>query len=85
MPRIYSTEPKPLSPRELQALKLTAEGHSLKAVAWHMGVSVFTAHQYRKHVQAKLEVANTMQCVLKAERMGLLADVLPGLAGVTRL
>ena len=62
-----------LSPRELQVLKLLAEGHSYKTAADALSLSVDTLRFHIRNVYEKLHVHSKSEAVLKAFRSGLLS------------
>lgn len=62
---------QPLSRREMQVLKLVAEGHTSKDIAVVLGLSVKTAESYRAHVMEKLNIHDTAGLVRYAIRRGL--------------
>ena len=61
---------QPLSSREMQVLKLVAEGHTSKDIAVVLGLSVKTAESYRAHVMEKLDIHDTAGLVRYAIRHG---------------
>lgn len=60
-----------VSPRELQVLKLIAEGHTTKEVAEVLGLTVKTAESYRTCLMNKLDIHDTAGLVRYAVRRGL--------------
>lgn len=67
------SEPAPaISRRELQCLKLTAEGLTSEEIALRLGLSVHTANQYLANATEKLDAANRVHAVAKALRAGLI-------------
>lgn len=62
---------EPLSSRELQVLKLVAEGNTSKDIAVLLGLSVKTAESYRAHIMEKLNIHDTAGLVRYAIRRGL--------------
>lgn len=62
----------PISRRELECLKLTANGQTSEEIAARLGLSVHTANQYLTNCTQKLNAVNRMQAVAKALRMGLI-------------
>ncbi len=64
--------PNPLSPRELEALKLLADGLTRAQIAEQWGVSVGTVHNHLRLVHAKLSVRSTSQAIAIAFRHGWL-------------
>lgn len=61
-----------VSRRELQCLKLTADGKTSEEIAERLGLSVHTANQYLATTTQKLNAVNRMHAVAKALRMGLI-------------
>lgn len=61
-----------LTPRQIQALLLAAEGLSYKAIAAQMGVSVMTIRNHFYFVHRSLNTLNTTHSVVVAWRLGLL-------------
>ncbi|GHO97003.1 hypothetical protein KSF_070510 [Reticulibacter mediterranei] len=62
----------PLTPRELEALALLAEGLSNQQIAERLVISPNTAKRHIKHLLAKLTVTNRTQAVTRARELGLL-------------
>lgn len=60
------------SKRELECLRLTAEGHTSESIAAALGLSVHTANQYLGNAVHKLNAVNRMHAVAKALRLGLI-------------
>ena len=63
----------PISRRELECLKLAANGHTAEEIARLLKLSVHTANQYLTGTTQKLGAVNRMHAVAKALRMGLIA------------
>lgn len=61
-----------LSPRELDVLKLLADGHSYKTAAAALGLGIDTVRYHVRHIYEKLHVHSKSEAVLKALRGGLL-------------
>lgn len=61
-----------ISKRELECLKLTADGRTSDDIARILKLSVHTANQYLTTVSGKLDAVNRMQAVAKAIRQGLI-------------
>jgi DNA-binding NarL/FixJ family response regulator len=61
-----------LSPRELEVLKLVAEGQTNQEIADHLVLSVKTVQAHRAHVMEKLGLEHVTQLVRFAMRHGLL-------------
>lgn len=59
-----------LTDREVAILKLVAEGHPNKQVAWRMQVSTDTVKAHLKNIFAKLDVNDRTQAVIIAARRG---------------
>jgi two-component system, NarL family, response regulator NreC len=64
----------PLSARELQVLKLIADGKITKEVATVLGISVKTAETYRSRIMEKLDLHITADLVRYAVRHGVVQD-----------
>jgi DNA-binding NarL/FixJ family response regulator len=60
-----------LSPRELQVLRLVAEGNTTRAIAEQLALTVKTAESYRTTLMAKLDIHETASLVRYAVRRGL--------------
>ena len=63
---------EPLSPRELEVLRLLATGATNRAVAKELVVTLDTVKRHISHLFGKLEVANRTQAVARARELGLL-------------
>lgn len=61
-----------VSRRELECLKLTANGHTSEEIAARLKLSVHTANQYLTNAVQKLNAVNRMHAVAKALRLGLI-------------
>ncbi len=61
-----------MSKRELECLRLTANGLTSEQIAAHLGLSVHTANQYLTNGAQKLDAVNRMHAVAKALRLGLI-------------
>lgn len=61
-----------LSPRELEVLKLVAEGYTNQEIAARLARSIKTVHVHRAHVMKKLDLENITQLVRFAVHYGLL-------------
>jgi PAS domain S-box-containing protein len=61
-----------LTPREVQVLKLLAEGLDVRAVAAALGISLHTARGHVKSLMRKLDARTQLQAVVLALRAGLL-------------
>lgn len=63
---------EPLTERELQVLRLVADGLSTKAVAYKLGIAFKTAACHRYHILEKLGVTETVSAVRWAIREGFI-------------
>lgn len=61
-----------ISKRELECLKLTANGYTSEAIARLLKLSIHTANQYLTQSTQKLNAVNRTQAVAKALRLGLI-------------
>ncbi len=62
----------PLTRRELQVLRLLADGNSNRIIADRLGIGFETAKEHVQHLLAKLAVNDRTQAAVMAERHGLL-------------
>ena len=65
--------PDPLTPRELDTLRLVAQGKSNKIIAEEMFVSEATVRTHMTNILAKLHLANRVQATLYALREGIVS------------
>lgn len=65
--------PEPLNARELEVLSLVASGLSNREIAEQLFVTVNTVKWYLKGIFGKLQVANRIQAVARAQALGLLS------------
>jgi two-component system response regulator NreC len=65
-------QPKPLSPREAEVLRLLAQGHTNQEAADHLAVSVKTIETHRKRLSDKLGLKTRAQLFRFAVQVGLL-------------
>lgn len=65
---------EPLSERELDVLRLIAEGCSNQEIALNLTVSLSTVKWHSSNIYSKLGVKNRSQAVAKARMLGLLAS-----------
>jgi DNA-binding NarL/FixJ family response regulator len=61
-----------LSPRELEVLRLIAEGLSNKEIAQRLSISLSTVKTHIEELLAKLSASDRTQAAIKAVRQGLL-------------
>jgi DNA-binding NarL/FixJ family response regulator len=71
-----SVSDQELTPRESQVLVLIGDGHTNKAIASELSISVKTVERHRTAIMAKLDVGNIAELMREAFRRGLL-DVGP--------
>ncbi len=60
-----------LSKRELEILKLLAEGYNSNKIADQLSISVYTVRRHRQNIIEKMQVANTTEALKTAFVMGL--------------
>jgi two-component system, NarL family, response regulator DevR len=60
------------TPRELDVLRLLAEGHDTQALAQRLGIAPHTVEWHVTHVIEKLRVHSKLQAVIAAARLGLI-------------
>jgi NarL family two-component system response regulator LiaR len=63
--------PEPLTERELQVLKLVAQGWSNKQIASELNISLHTVRTHVNRILSKLHLANRVQATLYALREGV--------------
>jgi DNA-binding NarL/FixJ family response regulator len=61
----------PLTPRELEVVKLIAEAHTNEQIAALLNISRYTVERHRENVLAKLEMRDRVQLTRYAIRRGL--------------
>jgi two-component system, NarL family, response regulator LiaR len=61
----------PLSEREVDVLKLVAQGMTDQEIATRLFISSWTVHTHVRNILAKLHLANRTQAALYAQRTGL--------------
>lgn len=67
-----TTKAQTVSKRELECLRLTADGLTSEEIAASLGLSVHTANQYLTNSTQKLNAMNRIHAVAKALRTGLI-------------
>jgi DNA-binding CsgD family transcriptional regulator len=73
LPPSNEAERRPaVSPRELEFLKLTANGYTSDEIAVVLNLSVHTTNQHLTRIAMKLNAVNRMHAVAKALRLGLI-------------
>jgi DNA-binding NarL/FixJ family response regulator len=60
------------TPRELDVLRLLAEGHDTPTLAANLGIAPHTVEWHVRHVIEKLKVHSKLQAVIAAARLGLI-------------
>jgi LuxR family maltose regulon positive regulatory protein len=63
---------EPLSEREIEVLRLMAEGYKYQEIAERLFVSINTVRHHTRHVYGKLNVNNRTQAIGKAKELNLL-------------
>lgn len=63
---------EPLSPRELEVLRLLAQGCSNKDIAQRLVIATETVHKHLKNIYSKMDVHSRTQAVARARQLGLL-------------
>jgi two-component system NarL family response regulator len=66
--------PSELSPRQVEVLRLTAEGHTYKQIAALLSISVRTVNYHIDEIIGKLRLQNRTQAIAYAVRHGLMRD-----------
>jgi DNA-binding NarL/FixJ family response regulator len=64
--------PDPLSPREIEIIRLVATGASNKEIAEKLVISEGTVKNHLSSILSKLSVRDRMQAVLKAKELGII-------------
>lgn len=65
-------EASPLTPREIEVLRLSAKGYNHAEVARLLDLSAHTVASYTRRIYEKLEVNSRTEAVYEAARLGLL-------------
>ena len=63
---------EPLSPRELEILRLIEQGHSNQEIAGHLMIALNTVKKHTSSIFAKLGVASRTQAVAHGRELGLI-------------
>jgi DNA-binding NarL/FixJ family response regulator len=66
-------EPERLSPRELEVLRLAAQGLTNRAIGYQLKISERTVHSHLINIFDKLDVSTRTEAALKAVRLGWLS------------
>ncbi len=69
---LASTLPEPLSPRELEVLRLLAAGLSNREIAQRLYLAEGTVKNYVSNILGKLHVRDRTQAALRARELGLI-------------
>lgn len=75
--RVFDRVVEPLSNREIEVLKLIAEGLTNQEIAQKLYLSTSTVKAHTYNLYSKLDVHSRTQAVAKARMLGVLPDVLP--------
>ena len=62
---------EPLTPRELEVLRLLATGLSNAEIAERLVITVGTAKRHVLHIYSKIDVRSRAQAIVKARQLGL--------------
>lgn len=62
-----------LTPRELEIVKLLAEGKANKEIAWSLNLSVKTIETHRSNIMNKLNLSNVADLIKYAIRQGIVS------------
>jgi DNA-binding NarL/FixJ family response regulator len=65
--------PEKLSERELEVLRLAAQGLTNRAIGYELGISERTVHSHLMNVFTKLHVSSRTEAAMKAARFGWIA------------
>jgi DNA-binding CsgD family transcriptional regulator len=66
------SETGPLTPRELEVLRMLAEGAANKTIAWKLEISEHTAKFHVASILAKLNAGTRTEAVTQGVRRGLI-------------
>ncbi len=61
-----------LTPREVEVLKLLAEGHSNQSIAEELVVAIGTVKRHVNSILGKLDVQSRLEAVARARKLGLI-------------
>lgn len=61
-----------LTPREMEVLRMLAEGHANKTIAWRLGISEHTVKFHISSIFAKLNASTRTEAVAVGVRLGLI-------------
>ncbi len=68
------TPPRRLTAREIEVLRLIAQGQTNRQIAKNLTVSPGTVRVHVQHIIAKLEVSDRTQAAVRASELGLLSS-----------
>ena len=68
----YSSNPLPLSARELEIVQLIAQGLVAKEIGKKLNLSTHTVYTHRKNIMEKLKLRRSSELVIFAVNKGLL-------------
>ena len=71
--REFNCEPVTVSPRELEVIRLIAEGYTNVQIAEKLFLSTHTVNTHRKNIMQKLGVNNTAAIVMYAVKTQLVS------------
>jgi DNA-binding NarL/FixJ family response regulator len=60
-----------LTDREIECLRLLANGHDTKNIAHKLGITATMTSRHLRKAQSKLRVSNSTSAALKAQKLGL--------------
>lgn len=70
VPTMRSSEPAPLTPREIEVLRMLAEGMGNKAIAQHLNLSEHTVKFHISSIFSKLDVSSRTEAVILGAKQG---------------
>ena len=71
-PVTIATEVPVLTPRELEVLRMLAEGEANKTIAWKLGISEHTAKFHVASILTKLDAGSRAEAVAIGIRKGMI-------------
>ncbi|MDW7754526.1 MAG: response regulator transcription factor [Brevefilum sp.] len=72
--RSETPQVEPLTDREMEVLRLVAQGFTNKAVGVQLGISARTVQGHLAHIFSKLQVSSRTEAVMRAVSMGWLSQ-----------
>jgi len=70
VPTVRSSEPVPLTPREIEVLRMLAEGMGNRAIAQHLNLSEHTVKFHISSIFSKLDVSSRTEAVILGAKQG---------------